>query len=48
MKKEEEMIDEEADIVRLSALARERAEAEANESSAKEVSSEIRASMEAK
>ena len=42
------MLDNEASIVRVSALARVKAGAEANERSAEEVSDEIRDSMEAK
>ena len=41
------MINDEADIVRVSALARVKAEAEAKDRAAGEVSAEIRASMEA-
>ena len=41
------MINNEADIVRFSALARVKAEAEAKERAAEEVSAEIMASMEA-
>ena len=41
------MLNDEAGIVRVAALAREKDEAEANERAAKEVSAEIRARMEA-
>ena len=47
MKKDDEMLDDEADIVRVVALARVKAEAKAKERAAEEVSAEIRASMEA-
>ena len=42
------MLNDEADIVMFSALARVKAEAETKERAAEEVSDEIRASMEAK
>ena len=42
------MLDDEADIFRVSALARVKAEAKANERAAEEVSAKIRSSMEAK
>ena len=47
MKKEGKILDDEADIVRVAALARVKAEAEAKERAAEEVSADIRASMEA-
>ena len=42
------MLNEKADIVRVAALERVESEVQANEKAAKEVSTEIRASMEAK
>ena len=47
LKKEDEMLDNEANILRFSALDRVKAEAEAKERAAKEVSAEIRASVDA-